>query len=259
MIKREDILADLHTHTTFSGHAYSTLKEHIDELNKDGFVKFIAVTDHFYEGLNSLDKKNISARLNYCKDRFNRFDVGASVINGCEFNIGQYTDELKYLKDLDWKVIGLHNWFFNITRKTLKEVKDEIFFALSLPTFKFTTLAHIEREIQKINAGRVGSELTDEVKKFLDDIVDFCKINNIYMELNESSIVFNEDGAVGRLTYWLHKAKENGNFISLGTDAHSCYEVGKFDNSIKLLNELDYPKSLIINCDKEKLIELSNN
>ena len=132
-------------------------------------------------------------------------------------------------------------------------------FALTLPNFRFTTLAHIEREIQKINNGKVGLELTDEVKVFLENIIHFCKDNNIYMEVNESSIVYNEGGAVDRLVYWLKKAKENKNMISLGTDAHSCYEVGRFDNVLQLLNEIDYPKELIINCDNDKLIELKNN
>lgn len=259
MIKREDILADLHTHTTFSGHAYSTIKENIDELNKFGHYKYIAVTDHFYEGVNTLDKKNINCRLNYCKDRFNRFDIGISVINGCEFNIGQYTDEMKYLKDLDWKLIGLHNWFFDITKRNLKDVEDEVMFSLTLPNFRFSALAHIEREIHKVNNGKYGAELTEEVKKFLNNIVYFCKENNIYMEVNESSIVYNEGGAVDRLVYWLKKAKGNKNIISLGTDAHSCYEVGRFDNVLQLLNEIEYPKELIVNCDKDMLMNLKNN
>ena len=54
-------------------------------------------------------------------------------------------------------------------------------------------------------------------------------------------------------------AKENKNMISLGTDAHSCYEVGRFDNVLCLLNEIDYPKDLIINCDNDKLLKLKNN
>ena len=33
MIKREDILADLHTHMVFSKHAYSTLGENVAEAS----------------------------------------------------------------------------------------------------------------------------------------------------------------------------------------------------------------------------------
>ena len=134
-----------------------------------------------------------------------------------------------------------------------------IMFSLTLPNFRFSALAHIEREIHKVNNGKYGAELTEEVKKFLNNIVYFCKENNIYMEVNESSIVYNEGGAVDRLVYWLKKAKGNKNIISLGTDAHSCYEVGRFDNVLQLLNEIEYPKELIVNCDKDMLMNLKNN
>lgn len=166
---------------------------------------------------------------------------------------------MKYLAKLDWKLVGLHNWFFDITKRKLKEVEEEIIFTLSLPNFRYSALAHIEREIHKVDNGKYGSELTDEIKVFLDNIVHFCKESNIYMEVNESSMIYNEGGATDRLVYWLKQAKDNGNMISLGTDAHSCYEVGRFDNVLRLLNEIGYPKDLIINCDNEKLLELKNN
>jgi hypothetical protein len=89
-----------------------------------------------------------------------------------------------------------------------------------------------------------------------DTLIDFCKQNNIYMEVNESSLVLPEGGLIERMLYWVKKARDNGNMISLGTDAHSCYEVGKFDNVAVLLNELNYPKDLILNCDDDKLQDL---
>ena len=258
MLNKEDILADLHTHTIFSGHAYSTLKEHIDELCSMGSYEFIGVTDHYFDDLVPLHKKNTSARLNYCKDRFNRFDIGIKVINGAEFNIGHYPQELYYVSNLDWKIIGLHNWMYSLDRKSLKQVEEEILFSLSLNMIKFNGLAHIERELHKLENGKYSLGISSEIEKFFDNIINFCKVNEIAMEVNESSIVFNEGSSVDRLKCWVKKAKENGNYIYLGTDAHSSYEVGKFDNCIKLLNDIDYPKSLILNCDRERLKELSD-
>ena len=57
MIKREDIYADLHTHSIFSKHAYSTIKENI-EIAKERKLKYIAITDHFYGNGDELEKKN---------------------------------------------------------------------------------------------------------------------------------------------------------------------------------------------------------
>ena len=38
-------IVDLHTHTTASGHAYSTLKENIEEAKKRG-IKILGMSDH---------------------------------------------------------------------------------------------------------------------------------------------------------------------------------------------------------------------
>lgn len=45
MIEKQDIIADLHIHTTSSLHGYSTLKECIDIATDKG-LKYIAITDH---------------------------------------------------------------------------------------------------------------------------------------------------------------------------------------------------------------------
>ena len=67
----------------------------------------------------------------------------------------------------------------------------------------------------------------------------------------ESSIVVNEGNAADRLRYWLPIAKELDVMISLGSDAHYCNEVADFRYSLELLNQLDYPKELVVNCNEE--------
>lgn len=258
MIKKEDILADLHTHTTFSEHAFSTIKENIDELKKLGHYEFIAVTDHYFGGNSDIEDKNIKARMCYCKGRFNREDNGISVINGGEFNFRHYPNTLDELSGVDWRLIGVHSWFLDIPNTTLDELKDEIMLAFSMPFFKNGALAHIERDLHKLNGGKYGTDIGPEIAIFLEDIVHFCKDFDIYMEVNESTLFMNDGGSVDRLKYWLSIAKRNGNKLCLGTDAHVCYEVGKFDGVLQLLNDMDYPKELILNCDRDKLVELKN-
>ena len=50
--------------------------------------------------------------------------------------------------------------------------------------------------------------------------------------------------------------QSNGNKISLGSDAHYCDRVGNFKNVRKILNEVDYPKELILNCNENMIKEL---
>ena len=54
----------------------------------------------------------------------------------------------------------------------------------------------------------------------------------------------------------MQRAKEKELMIYMGSDAHYYLEIGKFDRSIALLNEIDYPKELILNCRADKLSEM---
>ena len=71
------------------------------------------------------------------------------------------------------------------------------------------------------------------------------------MEVNESSAKNKDLQDIMRI--WIKMAKENGHKICLGSDAHFALHVGRFDNAIALLNEVDYPKELILNCDRTAL------
>ena len=46
--------------------------------------------------------------------------------------------------------------------------------------------------------------------------------------------------------------------IILGSDAHICYQVGIFDNAEKLLEEVDFPKELVINYHEDEIKKFFN-
>ena len=120
-------------------------------------------------------------------------------------------------------------------------------------TERHNSFVHIEREIDKIDDGRHGANLDDEVKNFLASMVKLAKEKDIFLEVNEASLSRNGEGDRARLKYWLSLARENGNKIYLGSDAHFAECIGDFGDSLALLNELDYPKNLILNCNLNQL------
>lgn len=247
-IKQQDIIADLHTHTTFSLHAYSSIKENIEYAKKAG-LKYIAITDHFYNDGTILDKKNETNRIKYLEERVDTLESGITVIGGAEFNLNQPIEYWDKLKTIRWRPIGLHNWFIETNDITL----DDLYQLFMKSIDKHNAFVHIEREIHKINNKKHKENLDAEVKIFFQKMINLAKENDILLEVNESSLITNECGGAERLKYWLTLAKENGNLIYLGTDAHYCEEVGKFDNAIKLLNSIKFPKERIINCNEELL------
>ena len=250
MIKKTDIIADMHIHTISSLHGYSTLKECIDDAEEKG-LKYIAITDHYYNDGTELNRKNELNRIVYLETRASNTKRNVKVIGGAEFNIAQDITNWEKLRKLRWKLIGVHGWFIDRETTTL----DDLYGFFENAAGKFTAFAHIERELHKIDHCKYGDSLTDEVKVFLEKIVFLAKKTDMVLELNESSLVTNKAGYYERILYWLSLAKENENTISLGTDSHYCEEIGEFENSIKILNKVRFPKELILNCNEALILK----
>lgn len=252
-IKKSDILSDMHTHSIFSVHAYSTIGENLEIAKKQG-LKYMAVTDHYLCNGDEISKKNEVNRIVYVGERINAFseENKVKVIPSAEFNIGQEIYNYKGIDNLPWRPIGLHSWFIDIPSLTLDTLYEEY---VKLVNRNFHAFVHIERELHKVVKGKYTNKIIEDeaVLEYLKRIVDLAYDNDIWLEVNESTLIVNDGGAAERLYWWLKYAKEKGSKIYLGSDAHYCREVGEFTNVLSLLNSLNYPKELILNCDSEKL------
>ena len=97
---------------------------------------------------------------------------------------------------------------------------------------------------------------------FKTDIVPYnvskkAKEKNILLEVNNSSLSPNSfrPGAYENYKEMLGLCKKYGVRIILGSDSHICYQVGIFDNAEKLIDELDFPRELVINYHEDEIIE----
>ena len=251
-IRQKDIIADMHTHTIYSKHAFSTLKENLDAAILHG-MKYIANTDHSYGNtVSNIDQQNEEARISLI-NRVNPY-YGTAVISSMESNLKRiFTEYDKFIcHDLiKYRLFGLHSWFYYIPNMIPKDLPK--LFEIAISDCKCNAFAHIEREINQMLYGNHGKEVTPIVKDALKEIVDLAKDHDVLLEVNESSLRNDNYGNTERMRCWLEMALDNGNRIVLGSDAHFCEEVGVFANSIALLNELQYPKDLIINCNEEEI------
>lgn len=251
MITHNDIKADLHVHTIASCHGFSTVLENMTYGIQAG-MEYIAVTDHYYCHGSTIDIMNEAHRMisvNRCSDRY----MGMTVINGAEFNFGA-ADSVLACKDIlnrvRWKLLGLHDWFLkkpipSYTMKDITKILFETVYDMSDGVYP-TAIAHIERGLKDTN-----DFSKDTLIKVMQNVLIFAKDNDLYMEVNESSAKNKDLQDIMRI--WIKMAKENGNKICLGSDAHFALHVGIFDNAITLLNEVDYPKELILNCNRTAL------
>lgn len=248
MIKQSDIIADLHMHTIASQHAYSSLSEMINVSKQAGY-KYIAITDHLFQNQDPLLQKNETARIEYLSSRM-IFEKNIKVIGGVELNLNQTPIDIeKFKKAKCWRPVGLHSWFVDFDTITLDDLYE--LFLEKTENNICTAFAHLEREWYRINPKY--ENLTPETKKMFEKIVKLAKEKNIYLEVNETSFLFNEHNPTEQLYYWLGIAKEMNCPIYLGSDAHFYNEIGHFDNCLKALNYFNYPKDLILNLDENKL------
>jgi len=227
-------VADLHTHTIVSGHAYSTLMENAKYASEIG-LKILGVTDHGPTMPGSPD-------LWY----FGNFKVlprelfGVKILYGCEANIIDYEGNidlpLEIQKGLDIMIVSMHEPIMegeksaDLNTATLLKVMDNPY---------VTILGHI---------GNPRFPIHEEV------IVKKAKEKNILIEINNSSFVSSRKGSDKNCTKIALLCKEFGAQFIVNSDSHFCFSIGNFNVAEKMLNEIDMPEELVINTSEKRLM-----
>lgn len=248
----KDILADLHVHTNFSKHAFSTLYENVQAAQANS-LQYIAITDHYHVGaqLGLEDKEEISRlkALNQAVVRhYDESSKKVGIISGVELNFGKRNviDDVVY--KLGIRLGGFHTWYFfpeDYNESGYKEYTAYEAIRLAASQCPMDIFVHPERDLNKIFSG--------DRRKFayLDWCVDFAANNDKILEVNEASLKVY--GLESDVLYWLSKALKRNVRISIGTDSHWMENVGHIENALRVLNSLDYPKELIVNTDEDWL------
>ncbi|MEG2188781.1 MAG: phosphatase, partial [Christensenella sp.] len=63
---------------------------------------------------------------------------------------------------------------------------------------------------------------------------------------NNHSFTFRK-GSTSRCTEYIRLCKKKGVRITVSSDAHSCYNIGGFDEAAAALEEAAFPQELIVN------------
>ena len=230
-------IIDLHCHTIASGHAYSTLKENIDEARSKG-LKYVGVSDHapnmpgsthpFYFG-----------NLGVIKEEIN----GVKVLKGIEANIMDFDGNIDIPKDvigkLDYVIASFHPPCIN--PGNIKENTKAI-------------LNVMENEEVKIIGHLDDSRYPVDYEK----VVIKAKETNTLLEINNSSLKPNSFrvGAIDNAKNLLNLCKKHEVKVILGSDAHIYYQVGSFENCIKIIEEVNFPGNLVVNFNEDYIKEI---
>ena len=232
-------LIDVHTHTIVSGHAYSTVKENIEFASKRG-IKYLGISDH------ACNMPGGPHRFYFQNMKVIPKEVdGVRVLKGIEGNIIDFDGNLDVDEELmcgiDYIIASLHTPCINHGSK--EENTNAILNAM---------------DIEKVKI--IGHPDDSRYPLDYEKIVLKAKEKNVLLEINNSSLNPNSfrEGAYENLKEMLELCKENNVKVIMGTDSHICYDIGIFDNCEKLLNEVDFPRNLIINYNEDEIIEFFN-
>lgn len=225
-------LVDVHTHTIVSGHAYTTWLENVKQAANIG-LKVLGTTDH---GPNMPGGPKLIYFGNF--KAMPRQLYGVTLLRGCEaniINIDGGIDIPEFIqKKLDIIIASLHD--ICIKPGSIEENTQTLLNVMDNPLVDI--IGHSGNPIFPINE---------------EEVVKKAKEKNILIEINNGSFgsrIGSEENCV-KIAKLCKKYNVN---IILGSDSHTCFQIGRFEKSETMLQEIKFPEKLIMNIDPNRLL-----
>lgn len=226
-----EILIDMHNHTISSGHAYSTILEIAQEASKKG-MKYIGITDH---GPSMQGAPNIwhIGNLRVIPETI----YGVEVLKGVEANILNESGELDvsegFLENLDIVLAGLHEGTIEPS-----DIEGNTKAILNAMDNKYIDI------IVHLGNPRFPIDMEKVVLK--------AKETNTLLEINNSSFLTSRVGSEDNCHELALLCKQYKVRVIVNSDSHFAMDVGRLDNAIKLLKDINMPEELIVNSSVER-------
>lgn len=254
------LACDIHTHTLYSQHAYSTISENVFWAAERG-LQVLGSADHFSAMTTPAPEDLRSYQFFINQDIWPRVWSGVTVLRGAEVDIvglkgelfGQdiptplniagnaFTNDRSLFErvtwNLDYLVASVHDRSF-AEGCTVAQATEMYVGALENP--KVFMLGH---------TGRSG------VPYDIDEVLAVAKEKHKIIEINNHSLEGPADGAHHAACRKIaERCAELGVGIGVSTDAHIGMAIGKFDDALTLLDEIHFPRELIVTRDRAALL-----
>ncbi len=232
-LNKEDIVADLHCHTIASVHAYSTVRDNVNKAKLIG-LKALAITDHG-SGINDAPPLSFFDNLLSLPEYID----GVRILKGVEANIMDHEGTLDIPSDLlarlDVVIASYHTS------------------AVAPGSINDHTNSYI-KVANNPNVDIIGHSGSFEYPYDYEKVIPIFKINNKLVEINAHTFVCRKKSIENCKTIAKLCAKHEVPIL-LNSDAHSEFEMGEIDLAVEMLNEINFPKKLILNTDYEKTMQ----
>ncbi|ASG09521.1 MULTISPECIES: phosphatase [Vibrio] len=229
-----NLVVDTHTHTYASGHAYSTLIENARSAKENGLAMF-CTTDH------AQSMPGAPHYWFFSNQRIlPRFLDGVAIIRGIESNIMNRAGEIDVHpsvdQNLDWVIASFHEPVFQPADKA----------------------AHTEALINVIKGGRVDAlgHLGNPNFDFdFDEVIACAAQHHVAIEINNSTLKgHSRVGSVDRCYEIAKVAKAHGAYVTTGSDAHFCQDIGQLQLASELLESVGIAAEKVITHSVEQFL-----
>lgn len=229
------IIADLHTHTLASGHAYSTVNELALAAAQVG-LQALAITDH------GPALPGGPHRYHFCAMRFiPRHIAGVRILRGVEANIldekGTLDLDQGMLEELDFVMAGLHE-NCGFCGKDIELNTQALLAVMENPRVK--CISHPGNPIFPVH---------------LNKIVSAALATGTALEINNSSFSLSRKGSSDNCSKMARLCAALGTPIMIGSDAHISQGVGVFDDALRIVAETGIAEGQVVNASLERLLD----
>ena len=229
-------LIDVHTHTTASGHAYSTLQENISAAKAKGLA-LVGISDH------APSMPGSAPNFHFANFRVIPREMdGIKIVMGVELNIIDYAGSTdlpeKYLRRIDYAIASLHDTC--IDAGTVAQNTSAIIGAMK--NSHVVIIGHPDNPSYPVDFEKIARAAAE---------------SHVLLEVNNSSYQAGgyRAGSRDNAKIMLAACKKYGAEVIMGSDAHFCSDVGNHALSQEVLRENNFPPELVVNYDVEKFFE----
>ncbi len=230
------IIADTHTHTIASGHAYNTINEMVKSASERG-LEILAITDHAPKMPGSCTLMNF---INLGALRREKY--GVKLLFGAELNIldknGTIDLSGEALDALDIGIVSMHTPCYE--GGTAEENLHAYIQAMKEP-----------------HVNIIGHPDDGRYPVDMEKLVLAAKEHHVLLELNNASLNPNGfrkntvENDIEMLKYCMKYEQP----IVMGSDSHVEEDVGHFERALNVIEKVSFPEKLIANTSKELLLD----
>lgn len=253
------IACDIHTHTLYSRHAYSTITENVAWCQRTG-IEVLGSSDHLSSMLfTEQDIRNFQFFMNV--GVWPRMWGNVLVLRGAEVDILSLEGKLfgqdlpcptnlvgtPYVRDLslfervtanlDYLVASVHGADFAAGATTAQA------------TAMYTKVLENPRVMVLGHTGRSG------VAYDVDEVLTVARELGKCIEINNHSLQSSRAATHTACRTIAERCAELGVNIVVSSDAHIAQDLGRFDCATSMLEEIHFPEELIANRNRAALLE----